>query len=174
MCYYSWAAAAVGLFFSLWLFFMQVRGTGCDAGHRRPDTAAAGHRFALKCGSTLGVTAPTPLHACVQMCSGRSRHIPVCEAIVCLLASAWWLGCAITGGWVGGKEGRAWAGVGAAGTRPHRLSVQPCCEQPCLPGHPTCTRTSFASLTALRSARSAYRLCDNRTQPPTSARYVQP
>lgn len=54
LCYYSWAAAGVGLFFALWLFFMQV-------------------------------------------CTGRSRHIPVCEVMVCILALCWWIAAATTG-----------------------------------------------------------------------------
>ncbi|KAI3424714.1 hypothetical protein D9Q98_008103 [Chlorella vulgaris] len=53
ICYYSWAAAGLGIFFSLWLVFM-------------------------------------------QLCSGRHRHIPVCEVMVCVLALLWWIGCSIT------------------------------------------------------------------------------
>ena len=44
----------MGLFFALWLFFMQV-------------------------------------------CTGRSRHLPVCEVMVCILAVCWWIGAATTG-----------------------------------------------------------------------------
>lgn len=64
----------------------------------------------------LGSFPPTNHVPPPQLCSGRSRHIPVCEVMVCLLAMLWWIGCATTGacvgvwgvlvwnvGWVGGE-----------------------------------------------------------------------
>ncbi|KAL4422263.1 hypothetical protein ABPG75_008460 [Micractinium tetrahymenae] len=54
MCYYSWAAAGVGLFFAFCVFFMQV-------------------------------------------CSGRNRHIPACEVLICIIAVLWWIAAATTG-----------------------------------------------------------------------------
>ncbi|PRW45518.1 membrane-spanning 4-domains subfamily A member 4A-like isoform X3 [Chlorella sorokiniana] len=65
LCYYSWAAAGVGLFFALWLLFIQI-------------------------------------------CSGRSRHIPVCEVLVCVLATCWWIAAATTAT-VYGKDANSWA-----------------------------------------------------------------
>lgn len=38
---------------------------------------------------------PNP-HA-LQLCSGKSRHIPLCEIMVCVMALLWWIGCATTG-----------------------------------------------------------------------------
>lgn len=44
----------------------------------------------------FAVPPPLPLP---QLCSGRSRHIPFCEVMVCVLAVLWWIGCAVTGAW---------------------------------------------------------------------------
>ena len=33
----------------------------------------------------------------MQLCSGRNRHIPVCEVIACLLGLCWWIAAATTG-----------------------------------------------------------------------------
>ncbi|KAL4425015.1 hypothetical protein ABPG77_001793 [Micractinium sp. CCAP 211/92] len=33
----------------------------------------------------------------MQVCSGRNRHIPACEVLICVLAVLWWIAAATTG-----------------------------------------------------------------------------
>lgn len=82
LCYYSWAAGGVGLFFALWLLFMQI-------------------------------------------CSGRSRHIPVCEVMACVLALCWWIAAATTAT-VYGKDADSWAAdnIGSTNTQDQQYAVQ--------------------------------------------------
>ncbi|PSC67314.1 annexin A7 isoform X2 isoform B [Micractinium conductrix] len=53
VCYFSWSAGAIGIFFALCVFFFQV-------------------------------------------CSGRNRHLPTCEVLVCMMSLMWWIGVAVT------------------------------------------------------------------------------
>lgn len=111
---------------------------------------------------------PPPSLSRLQLCSGRHRHIPVCEVMVCVLALLWWIGCSITGGWRGRRCGHLPARLVVLRQPGQLLVLHICCDWLCWHRLPASCSVPIAP--CLASASVVLRVCCTPSSPSPRSR----